>query len=108
MMTGGEKIAFRMQIHPGQRAAYEARHDAIWPDLVAALHDAGISDYSIFLHEETLSLFAVMRRARDHRMDQLPQREVMQLWWRHMADIMQTDATGAPVVEPLPLLFHLD
>ncbi|WP_428376748.1 hypothetical protein [Lichenicoccus sp.] len=32
----------------------------------------------------------------------------MQLWWRHMADIMQTNASGRPVTEPLPLLFHLD
>ena len=108
-MTGSsEKVAFRMQLDPGRRAQYQARHDALWPELAALLREAGISDYSIFLHEPTDSLFAVLRRTPDHRMAELPEHEIMQRWWRHMADIMQTDASGRPVVEPMPMLFHLD
>ena len=103
-----EQIAFTMQLKPGQAAEYERRHDAIWPELTALLRASGISDYSIFLHEPTRSLFAVMRRAPDHRADQLPEKEVMRRWWRHMADIMATDAGGAPLAEPLPLMFHMD
>ena len=107
-MSGDGKIAFRMQLNPGQAAAYKARHDAIWPELTALLRASGIGDYSIFLHEPTQSLFAVMRRAPDHRADHLPEEAVMRRWWRHMADIMATDATGAPLAEPLPLMFHMD
>ena len=103
-----EKIAFRMQLNPGQVAQYQQRHDEIWPELVRLLKDAGIADYSIFLHEPTHSLFAVLKRTADHSMDALPSHEIMQRWWLHMADIMETNESNEPVVEPMPCLFHLD
>ena len=103
-----EKIAFRMFLNPGQAAEYRRRHDAIWPELVALLHEAGISDYSIFLDEAMHVLYAVLRRRTGHTMDTLPQHPVMQRWWAHMGDIMRTHADGSPVVEPLPCVFHLD
>ena len=35
------------------KAEYKRRHDEIWPELVALLKEAGVSDYSIHLDEET-------------------------------------------------------
>jgi L-rhamnose mutarotase len=102
-----EQIAFRMQLRPGQTAEYERRHDEIWPELVALLRDANISDYSIFLDETDGSLFAVLRRSKDHKMDALPQQEVMRRWWDSMADIMETNPDRSPVAAPLRPVFHL-
>jgi L-rhamnose mutarotase len=102
-----QKHAFRMQLHPGQAAEYRRRHDAIWPDLVAALRKAGVSDYSIYLDPETNDLFAVLSRTDDNAMDDLPSFPVMQRWWAHMADIMATNPDGSPVVTPLEPMFHL-
>ena len=103
-----EKIAFKMFLNPGQAAEYQRRHDAIWPELVALLKTAGISDYSIYLDPASLTLFAVLRRTPDHQMETLPQSPVMQRWWAYMADIMRSNPDGSPVVEPLPCLFHLE
>ena len=102
-----EQIGFRMQLNAGQAAEYRRRHDEIWPELAALLKQAGISDYSIFLHEESLSLFAVLRRTPDHTMDNLPLEPVMQRWWEHMADIMASNDNNEPVVEPLERVFYL-
>ena len=57
-----EKYAFRMKLNPGMKAEYSKRHDAIWPELVALLKEAGVSDYSIHLDEETNMLFGVLWR----------------------------------------------
>ena len=103
-----EQLAFKMQLDAGQAEEYRRRHDAIWPELVRALHDAGVRDYSIFLDPETHVLFAVLRRTPDHALDDLPRQEVMQRWWRHMADLMETNADGSPRQEPLEPMFHLD
>ena len=103
-----QQIAFRMMLNPGQAEEYRRRHDEIRPDLVALLHEAGISDYSIFLDPETNALFAVLRRTADHRMDTLPDHAVMQRWWAFMGDIMATNRDGSPVVVPLQPVFHLD
>jgi L-rhamnose mutarotase len=102
-----EKYAFKMRLNPGMRTEYKARHDAIWPELVALLREAGISDYSIHLDAETNTLFGVLWRADDHRMDDLPSSPVMRRWWAHMADIMETKPDNEPVATPLETVFHL-
>jgi L-rhamnose mutarotase len=103
-----ERIAFRMRLYPGQEAEYRRRHDAIWPELVALLKGAGVSDYSIWLDAETGALFGTLIRGELHGMDRLPLEPVMRRWWDHMADIMETEPNGAPVAAPLERLFQLD
>lgn len=102
-----EKYAFRMRLNPGCRDEYIKRHDAIWPELVALLKEAGVSDYSIHLDEGTNCLFGVLWRTEDHGMDALPAHEIMQHWWAHMADIMDTHPDNAPVAVPLTPMFHM-
>jgi L-rhamnose mutarotase len=102
-----ERIAFRMQLKPGTLAEYRRRHDAIWPDLVAALHAAGIRDYSIFHDPETDSLFATLVRAPDHAMATLPDLPVMQRWWAAMAPLMDVNPDLSPCVTGLDRVFHL-
>ena len=102
-----EKFAFKMRLNPGARDEYKRRHDEIWPELVALLKGAGISDYSIHLDEETNILFGVLWRSDDHRMDTLPSHEVMQRWWAHMADVMETAPDNKPVVTELVPVFHM-
>ncbi|WP_292290078.1 L-rhamnose mutarotase [Marivita sp.] len=102
-----EKYAFKMRLKPGCEEEYKRRHDAIWPDLVTLLCNAGISDYSIHLDRETNILFAVLWRTSDHGMDDLPATEIMQRWWAHMADIMETQPDNEPVAVPLDTVFHM-
>lgn len=102
-----ERFVFRMRLNPGMAAEYKRRHDAIWPDLVELLHNAGVSDYSIHLDPETNILIGVLIRTADHTMDALPDHPVMQKWWAHMADIMETGPDNAPVAVALTPLFHM-
>jgi L-rhamnose mutarotase len=102
-----ERVAFRMALHPGQAAEYEKRHDEIFPELVTALKDAGVSDYSIWLDPETHHLFAILTRSDDHGMDALPDQEIVQRWWAFMADIMDTHPDNVPVQVSLARVFHL-
>jgi L-rhamnose mutarotase len=106
-MPGMEKYAFKMRLNPGTADEYKRRHDAIWPELVALLHEAGVSDYSIHLDEETGTLFGVLWRRDDHTMDRLPDHPVMRRWWAMMRDIMETRPDGEPVATPLKLMFHM-
>ncbi len=56
-----KRIAFKMKLFKGCEEEYKKRHDAIWPELEALLKETGIEDYSIFLDEETNSLFGVLK-----------------------------------------------
>ncbi len=102
-----EKYAFKMQLNAGQKDEYIRRHDAIWPELSALLHEAGVSDYSIHLDEETNLLFGVLWRTQGHGMADLPNHPVMQKWWAYMADIMVTKPDNEPVATPLTLVFQM-
>ncbi len=102
-----EKIAFRMRLKAGHLDEYRRRHDEIWPDLVTLLKEAGIVDYSIHYAKDTCDLFAVLWRKDGHSMDELPNHPVMQRWWAHMADLMETLPNNEPVVEPLETAFYL-
>jgi L-rhamnose mutarotase len=98
---------FKMHLKPGVEAEYRRRHDEIWPELTALLREAGISDYSIFLDSETLTLFAVMKLADNNRLAELSKHPVMRKWWDYMADLMEANPDGSPKATDLKQLFHL-
>ncbi len=100
--------AFKMKLKPGVTAEYKKRHDEIWPELSRALTEAGVYDYSIYLDEETLTLFAFQKLKEGHTADALPQHPVVKKWWAYMAELMDTNPDHSPVSVPLTEVFHLD
>ena len=103
-----KRVAFKMKLKPGNEAEYKKRHDEIWPELSRALTDAGVSDYSIFLDEETLTLFAVQKLADGHTADALPDLPIVREWWDSMAELMEVNPDNSPVCKPLTEVFHAD
>jgi len=103
-----EKLAFKMKLNPGQLSEYRRRHNKIWPDLLEALNDAGVRDYSIHYDEETNILFATMWRSKTHGLEVLSKSELMRKWWDYMSDIMATHPNNEPVVTPLETVFHME
>lgn len=101
------KTAFKMKLKPGFKEEYEKRHSQIWPELVALLKENGVNDYSIFLDEETDTLFAVQQQNGQSSQD-LGNTEIVKKWWAFMADIMETNPDNSPVSIPLPQVFHMD
>ncbi len=101
------RVAFKMKLFPGFEAEYKKRHDEIWPELVALLKDTGISEYSIFLDEETNALFGFLKVPDSQNLDALPAQAVMQKWWAYMGDIMESNPDNSPVSVPLKEVFYL-
>ena len=100
--------AFTMKLLPGNEQEYKRRHDEIWPELKALLAEKRISDYSIFLDEETLTLFAVQKVKKDSGAQDLSGEPVMRKWWAYMKDLMETNPDDSPVVRDLNLVFHME
>ena len=100
--------AFKMKLKSGFEAEYKKRHDEIWPELEVLLSESGVHDYSIFLDEETLTLFAFQKLDKDFDENYLPNHPIVKKWWSYMADIMETNPDNSPVAIPLKEVFHLD
>ncbi len=100
--------AFKMKLKPDCVEEYKKRHDEIWPELAQAHSDAGIFDYSIYFDEETLTLFAFQKLTDENTAGNLRHLEIVQQWWDHMADLMETHPDHMPVFTPLREVFHMD
>lgn len=103
-----KRQAFKMKLLPGMKDEYKKRHDEIWPELKQLLSESGISDYSIFLDEETNTLFAVQKQHGESGSQDLGATDIVQRWWKYMADVMETNPDSSPVSIPLVEVFHID
>jgi L-rhamnose mutarotase len=84
---------FLMQCKPGYEEEYKKRHLAVYPELEAALKEAGISNYSIFMDGK--QLYAYLETDDFNRsMKLLAEHPANQRWQAYMSDIMVTDQDG--------------
>lgn len=96
-----------MKLKQGFKQEYIRRHSEVWPEIVALIKRSGISDYSIFLDEETNTLFGVQKVSGDVSSQGLGAEEVQQKWWDYMSDIMEVNPDNSPVSIPLEEVFYL-
>ena len=88
-----ERLAFTMRLLPGAEAEYRERHAHVWPEMLAALKDAGVSNYSIYeLDGRLIGVFDVedFERFRAHMAAQ----EVNDRWQADMARLID------PCIDP--------
>ena len=103
-----QRIGFVMRVRPGQEAAYRRRHQAVWPEMLRALKDAGCSNYSIFMRGRELFAYLEVEDFDVFRQT-LAVNEASQRWEAHMAGIMeQAILPETGFHELLPEVFHLD
>ncbi len=103
-----KRFAFKMQLNEGQKEEYKKRHDEIWPELKKLLKDSGVSEYSIFLDEDTNTLFAFQKLSSDGGSQDLGQTEIVKKWWAFMSDIMKSNPDNSPVTVPLDEVFYME
>lgn len=103
-----QRLAFKMKLNPGQKAAYTKRHNELWPELKKLLKDAGVSEYSIFIDEETNTLFAFQKVSGDGGSQDLANNPIVKKWWAFMADIMETNPDNSPISTSLEEVFFME
>lgn len=103
-----QQVGLKMKLFDGKTEEYKRRHDELWPEMKALLKEAGVSDYSIFLDEETNILFASLKISNPALLDTLPNHPSVKRWWAYMADIMETNDDNSPKSSPLKEVFYLE
>jgi len=102
-----KRFGFKMKLLPGFREEYLKRHNEVWPELVELLKKEGIGNYSIFLDDESNTLFAYQEQSGESTSQDLGNTEVVKKWWKYMADIMETNPDNSPVTIPLEQVFYM-
>lgn len=99
---------FKMKLYEGQAEEYEKRHNQLWPEMKAMIHEYGGSNYSIYLDPETNVLYGYIEIEDEEKWNQGADTQINRKWWDFMADIMETNPDNSPVTIDLKTVFHLD
>ena len=102
--------AFLIQAKPGMTGEYQKRHNPIWPEMKDVLKKYGVSNYSIFLHEETDSLFGYLEIEDEDIFRRIGEEEVCRRWWKYMKEVLVSESDESHMAKEVILkeVFHLD
>lgn len=99
--------AFKMTLYKGNISEYKKRHNPIWEDLKSVLKVHGVHNYSIFFDEETHTLFGYAEIESEEKWNAIANTEICKKWWKHMADLMETNPDNSPKSKELTNVFYL-
>lgn len=100
--------SFKMKLFKGKEMEYKRRHDELWQEMKDMIKEYGGKNYSIFLDEETDTLFGYIELENEELWTKTAETEICKRWWKYMADIMETNEDNSPVTIELKEMFHLD
>ena len=83
-----ERYAWKARIKDGCYAEYVKRHNAIWPELVAVLKEAGIKNYTIWHSGGELFGYYECEKGADYAAKVQRESKVVDKWNEYMKDIL--------------------
>ncbi|MCW2889453.1 MAG: L-rhamnose mutarotase [Streptosporangiaceae bacterium] len=104
-----KRVCFLLKVRQDRLAEYRARHEAVWPDMLAALRDTGWHNYSLFLRDDGLLVGYLETADFDAALEGMAHTDVNARWQSEMAPFFE-DLEGHPDqgMTPLAEVFHLD
>lgn len=105
-----QRVCFTLKVRADRIEEYRRRHAAVWPQMRAALSDAGWSRYSLFLREDGLLVGYLETEDFDAARAAMERTDVNARWQAEMAPFFEDLGGGAPdaAMRPLAEVFHLE
>jgi L-rhamnose mutarotase len=101
------RICFTLQVRPERLEEYRRRHGPVWPEMLAALREAGWHDYSLFLREDGLLVGYLVTEDFDAARAAMDATEVNARWQAEMAEFF-VDGRPDHNLHVLSEVFNLD
>ncbi len=106
-----KRVGFILKVKPEMIEEYKARHQAVWPDMRAALSRAGWHNYSLFMREDgTLFGYVEVDESFASAQAVMEREKVNQRWQAYMDGFFEkTPGLRADqAMLELEEVFHLD
>ena len=103
------RVCFQLQVKPDRLQEYKERHAHVWPDMLAALHETGWHNYSLFVRDDGLLIGYVETPSLEAARAGMAATEVNTRWQAEMAEFFEELDGQAPDEGFLVLeeVFHL-
>ena len=104
------RSCFLLKVRPEKIEEYKARHAQVWPEMLAALHEAGWRNYSLFLCPDGLVVGYCEADDFDKCRAAMKCQPVNQRWQSEMAPLFDSPSGNSAddAMFPLEEVFHLD
>jgi L-rhamnose mutarotase len=102
------RVCFTLRVRPDRIDEYTARHREVWPEMRAALREAGWRNYSLFLAGDGLLVGYLECDDFDAALAEMARREVNARWQAEMAEFFEGTGNADERMRPLDEVFHLD
>jgi L-rhamnose mutarotase len=99
-----ERVCFRVQVRADRLDEYRERHQAVWPEMLAALSAADWRNYSLFLAPDGLLIGYLETEDFEAAKRAMEETDVNARWQAEMAPFF----AGELQFERLDEVFHLD
>jgi L-rhamnose mutarotase len=104
-----KRVCFLLKVRQNRLEEYRERHQAVWPDMLAALRETGWHNYSLFLRDDGLLVGYLETDDFDAALEGMARTEINARWQAEMAPFFE-DLEGHPDegMNILAEAFHLD
>jgi L-rhamnose mutarotase len=103
-----ERLCFTFEIRPGTEDEYEKRHDEIWPELVAAIKDAGLANYTLFRRGTEIIAYVEAHPDVATAFAKLGPTDVNRRWAEWFSDVIVSLTDEQGNLYAVPEVWHLD
>lgn len=105
-----QRVCFLLKVKSDLVAEYRARHEAVWPEMLAALSASGWRNYSLFLQPDGLLVGYLETDDFAAALAAMAATDVNARWQAEMAHYFEGLDGGAADAAMVPLteVFHLD
>jgi L-rhamnose mutarotase len=105
-----ERVCFLGRIRPERLDEYRERHAQVWPDMLAALREAGWGNYTLFLTDDGLLVGYLETQDYQAALRRMAQTDINSRWQEEMAPYF-AERSGRPPDQGfrrIDEIFHLD
>ena len=102
------RVCFLLKVRPDRVEEYRRRHQAVWPEMRAALSDSGWRNYSLFLRDDVLLVGYLETDDFAAAQEAMARTDVNARWQAEMAAFFEgLDGRPDEDMTPLTEIFHL-
>jgi L-rhamnose mutarotase len=103
-----ERFCFTFSINAGTEQEYQRRHDEIWPEMLIALHESGIHNYTLFRRGLQIIAYAECEPDAHTAFARMASTDVDRRWSARFQDVIaqRFDDEGKPMTAEE--VWHLD
>jgi L-rhamnose mutarotase len=99
-----ERVCFELRVRADRLDEYRERHRAVWPEMLAALREAGWTNYSLFLREDGMLIGYCETEDFEAAQRAMEATDVNARWQAEMAPLLERTLS----FDRLEEVFHLD